>query len=54
MRENCPNYGPYFRVFRLNTGKCGLEKTPYLDAFHAVCLSVIDGKGVSKHTQDTI
>ena len=34
------NYGvfsdPYFPVFGLNTGKCGPEKTLYLDTFHAV------------------
>ena len=39
-------YGPYFPVFRLNTGiygvfspntrKCGPEKIPYLDTFYAV------------------
>ena len=28
--------GPYFPVFRLNTGKYGPEITPYLDTFHAV------------------
>ena len=28
--------GPYFPVLGLNTGKCGPEKTPYLDTFHAV------------------
>ena len=28
--------GPYFPVFRLNTGKCGPEITPYLDTFRAV------------------
>ena len=28
--------GQYFPVFKLNTGKCGPEKTPYLDTFHAV------------------
>ena len=28
--------GPYFPVFSPNTGKYGPEKTPYLDAFHAV------------------
>ena len=28
--------GPYFPVFRTNTGKYGPEKTPYLDTFHAV------------------
>ena len=27
---------PYFPVFSPNAGKCGLEKTPYLDTFHAV------------------
>ena len=36
--------GPYCPVFRLsagispNTGKYGLEKTPYLDSFHAVIM----------------
>ena len=28
--------GPYFPIFRLNTGKYGPEITPYLDTFHAV------------------
>ena len=28
--------GPYFPVFRLNTGKYGREKLPSLDTFHAV------------------
>ena len=28
--------GPYFSVFGLNTGKYGLEKTPYLDTFCTV------------------
>ena len=28
--------GQYFLVFGPNTGKCGPEKTPYLDTFHAV------------------
>ena len=28
--------GPYFTVFRLNTGKYGPEITPYFDTFHAV------------------
>ena len=27
---------PYLSVFSLNVGKYGLEKTPYLDTFHAV------------------
>ena len=26
----------YFPVFRLNTGKYGPEKTPYLSTFHVV------------------
>ena len=29
-------FWPYFPVFRPNTGKYGLEKTPYLDTFHVV------------------
>ena len=34
--------GPYFPVFGLNTGKCGPEKTPYLDTLsigllHNIC-----------------
>ena len=28
--------GPHFPAFGLNTGKYGLEKTPYLKTFHAV------------------
>ena len=28
--------GPYFPTFGLNTRNYGLEKTPYLDTFHAV------------------
>ena len=40
LREKCSNTkffsGPYFPVFSPNTGKYGPEKTPYLDAFHAV------------------
>ena len=30
---------PYFPVFGLYTGKCGPERTPHLDFFHAVLLS---------------
>ena len=31
------NYSdPYFSAFGLNAGKNGLEKTQYLDTFHAV------------------
>ena len=33
--------GLYFPVFRLNTGKYGPEKTPYLDTFHVVYLGAI-------------
>ena len=29
-------FGPYFPVFTPNSGKCGPEKTPYLDTFHVV------------------
>ena len=32
--------GPYFPVFELNTGKYGPEKTPYLDIFHAVTVTL--------------
>ena len=28
--------GPYFPVFSPNTGKCGPDKTRYLDTFNAV------------------
>ena len=28
--------GPYFSVFKQNTGKHGPEIAPYLDTFHAV------------------
>ena len=28
--------GPYFPVFSPNAGRCGPEKTPYLDTFHEV------------------
>ena len=31
---------PYFRVFSPNAGKYGQEKTPYLDTFHAVKISM--------------
>ena len=30
--------GPYFSVFSPNIGKCGPEKTEYLDTFHAVVM----------------
>ena len=30
--------GPYFHVFRLNTGKFGSEKALHLETFHAVDL----------------
>ena len=32
--------GPYFSVFGLNTRKYGLEKTPNLNTFHAVLISI--------------
>ena len=32
--------GPYFPVFGLNTGKYGLEITPYFGTFHAVIIYV--------------
>ena len=35
--------GPCFAAFRLNPGKYGLEKTPYLDIFHAVTMSSANG-----------
>ena len=34
--------GPYFAVFSQNTGKYGPEKTPYLDAFHAVRKVIVE------------
>ena len=37
--------GPYFLVFGRNTGKCGPEKTPYLDTFHAVRIESDMGPG---------
>ena len=46
LRKKCPNtefflvriflYSDGIRRFSPNTGKYGLEKTPYLDTFHAV------------------
>ena len=35
LREKSPNT-PYLSVCSLNTGKHGLEITPYFDTFHAV------------------
>ena len=32
--------GPYFPVFSPNTGKYGPEKTPYLDIFHELQITV--------------
>ena len=32
-------YGPYFPAFSPNTGKCGPEKTLYLDTFHSAGLN---------------
>ena len=38
LREMSPNTdifsGPYFPLFSPNAGKCGPEKTSYLDTFH--------------------
>ena len=37
LREKCPNTEfCLVRIFSPNTGKYGLEKTRYLDTFHAV------------------
>ena len=36
--------GPYFPAFEMNTGKYGLEKTPYLDTLHAVFISKYNEK----------
>ena len=33
--------GPYFRAFKLNTGKYRPEITPYLDTFHAVKVFIL-------------
>ena len=33
--------GPCFPVFSPNTGKFGPEKTPYLDTFHAVYVTIV-------------
>ena len=35
LREKCPNT-EYLSTFSPNAGKYGLQKTPYLDIFHAV------------------
>ena len=47
LRENLPNTelfsGTYFAVFSPNTGKYGLEITPYLNTFHAVVLMQFNG-----------
>ena len=32
--------GPYLSVFSQNAGKYGPEKTPYLDTFHALIISL--------------
>ena len=55
--------GRYFPVFGLITGKCGPEKTPYLDTFHAVVhlaeeydlalnVSQIDSETPNNNSQD--
>ena len=45
LREMCVRVssGPYFPVFSPNTEKCGSEKTPYLDTFHAVIVYLKPG-----------
>ena len=36
LREECPNTEVFLvRIFSLNARKCGPEKPPYLDTFHA-------------------
>ena len=32
--------GPYFPVYSPNMGKCGPEKTPYMDTFHEVQMTI--------------
>ena len=46
--------GLYFPVFRLNTGKYGPEKTPYLDTFHVVYLGAITENNIIGTDQKTI
>ena len=40
--------GPYFPEFRLNTGKYGPEKTPYLNNFHEVAATTGTAKKIGK------
>ena len=48
--------GPYFAVFRPNTGKCGPEITPHLDTFHAAidCKTEIFSHPTALHMLQTI
>ena len=46
--------GLYFPVFRLNTGKYGPEKTPYLDTFHVVYLGAMTENNILGADQKTI
>ena len=38
----------YLSVFSLNLGKCGSEKTPYLDTFHTLFFQKIPGLWITK------
>ena len=49
LREKCPNaefflvrVSPHADCPNADAGKCGPEKTPYLDTFHGVIVCVID------------
>ena len=46
--------GPFFPAFGLNTGKCGPDKTPYLDTFHTVNQFGEMGKGLMKFSFPTV
>ena len=45
--------GPYFPVFCRNAGKCGPEKTPHLDTFHAVIVTGRQPAALFKKDPDT-
>ena len=45
-------FGPYFPIFRLNAGKYGPEKTPYLDTFHAVVVLYTHIAQLMTHTKN--
>ena len=46
MSKHRLSSGPYFSVFNPNTGKCGPEKTPYLDTFYAGIMIIIEGLSI--------